>query len=104
MDSFPFKVVKHVLSCQQIRGYSQATTHANSPSNLVVKQYVPLDNPNPRPGDVTIIATHGSGLPKVCQAFSNFGIFIRFLISRVDFVLGTIRAFVGRNTPQFAQE
>jgi hypothetical protein len=31
---------------------------------LAIKQYTPLDNLNPKAGDITIIATHGSGLPK----------------------------------------
>lgn len=33
--------------------------------HLAVKQYIPLDNPNPQPGDVTIIAAHANGFPKV---------------------------------------
>ncbi|RDW63484.1 hypothetical protein BP6252_11029 [Coleophoma cylindrospora] len=32
--------------------------------HLAIKQYKPLSNPEPQPGDITIIATHGSGLPK----------------------------------------
>ncbi|KAF5653143.1 host-specific AK-toxin Akt2 [Fusarium sp. NRRL 25303] len=31
---------------------------------LAVKQYVPHDNPNPQPGDVTIIGAHANGFPK----------------------------------------
>jgi hypothetical protein len=33
--------------------------------HLAVKQYIPLDNPNPQPGDVTILAAHANGFPKV---------------------------------------
>ena len=33
--------------------------------NLAVKQYKPLDNLQPELGDVTIIATHANGFPKV---------------------------------------
>ena len=29
-----------------------------------MKQYIPKDNPNPRPGDVTIIGAHANGFPK----------------------------------------
>jgi hypothetical protein len=32
-----------------------------------VKQYIPLDNPKPQPGDVTILAAHANGFPKVCN-------------------------------------
>ena len=32
--------------------------------HLVVKQYVPLDNPNPQPGDITIVGAHACGFPK----------------------------------------
>ncbi|KAF5662750.1 host-specific ak-toxin akt2 [Fusarium heterosporum] len=31
---------------------------------LAVKQYIPHDNPNPQPGDVTIIGAHANGFPK----------------------------------------
>ncbi|KAF4503529.1 host-specific AK-toxin Akt2 [Fusarium agapanthi] len=31
---------------------------------LAVKQYVPHDNPDPQPGDVTIIGAHANGFPK----------------------------------------
>lgn len=31
---------------------------------MAVKQYIPKDNPNPRPGDVTIIGAHANGFPK----------------------------------------
>lgn len=32
---------------------------------LAVKQYTPLDNLNPQPGDLTIIGAHANGFPKV---------------------------------------
>jgi hypothetical protein len=31
---------------------------------MAVKQYTPLNNPNPKPGDITIIAAHANGFPK----------------------------------------
>ncbi len=39
--------------------------------HLAVKQYIPKSNPNPRPGDVTIIAAHANGFVKVCEAASG---------------------------------
>lgn len=29
-----------------------------------IKQYIPLDNPDPQLGDVTIVAAHAAGFPK----------------------------------------
>ncbi|KAF5967173.1 host-specific ak-toxin akt2 [Fusarium coicis] len=34
---------------------------------LAVKQYIPHDNPNPQPGDVTVIGAHANGFPKVMK-------------------------------------
>lgn len=31
---------------------------------MAIKQYTPLDNQNPQPGDVTIIAAHANGVGK----------------------------------------
>lgn len=62
---FPFHIKEHTLECQHVREYPRAT--ANSQDDelyLAIKQYTPKDNPNPQPGDVTIIATHANGFPK----------------------------------------
>ncbi|KAK2834905.1 hypothetical protein FQN49_006799 [Arthroderma sp. PD_2] len=60
-----FQVVEHVVPCQHIREYPQATaTEQEETLNLAVKQYIPYDNPNPQPGDVTIIGAHANGFPK----------------------------------------
>ncbi|OQE39947.1 hypothetical protein PENCOP_c006G08443 [Penicillium coprophilum] len=65
-DSPPaaFTVTEHVIDTQYIREFPNATISQDSPLKLVVKRYTPIDNPNPRPGDVTIIAAPGCGLPK----------------------------------------
>ncbi|KAF1984194.1 alpha/beta-hydrolase [Aulographum hederae CBS 113979] len=60
----PFQVIEHVVPGQHIREYARATATIDGPLDLVVKQYIPLDNPRPQWGDLTIIAAHGSGLPK----------------------------------------
>ncbi|KAL3962283.1 hypothetical protein ACCO45_003806 [Purpureocillium lilacinum] len=45
--------------------YVAATAHGDSDTpRLAVKQYIPLDNPTPKPGDVTIIGAHANGFPK----------------------------------------
>jgi hypothetical protein len=65
-SSSPFRVVEHVVPSQHIREYPAATAHEQEDVlNLAVKQYIPLDNPNPQPGDVTILAAHANGFPKV---------------------------------------
>ncbi|KAM5431443.1 hypothetical protein MferCBS31731_007875 [Microsporum ferrugineum] len=60
-----FRVIEHVIPCQHIREYPHATaTEQEEVLNLAVKQYIPLDNPNPQPGDVTLIGAHANGFPK----------------------------------------
>ncbi|KAL2268277.1 hypothetical protein VTJ83DRAFT_3123 [Remersonia thermophila] len=60
-----FRVVKHTLPCAHGREYATATLNGDvDRPQLVVKQYIPLDNPNPQPGDITIIGGHANGFPK----------------------------------------
>ena len=65
MSKTLFTVEEHVLDGQHIREYPRATITPDAPIKLAVKKYIPLDNHNPQPGDVTIIGTHGAGFPKV---------------------------------------
>lgn len=63
-----FNIKEHVVEGQHIREYAQATAHSQEEVlNLHVKQYIPKDNPNPKPGDITIIASHANGFVKVRQ-------------------------------------
>ncbi|KAF2156110.1 alpha/beta-hydrolase [Myriangium duriaei CBS 260.36] len=65
MSSAVFALHEHTLPCSYIRGYSRATVDGtDSRLQLAVKQYVPLDNPDPQPGDVTILGAHANGFPK----------------------------------------
>ncbi|CAI7662032.1 unnamed protein product [Penicillium glandicola] len=64
VPTFPFSVTEHVIDGQYIREYPRATVSQDSPIKLVVKKYTPVDNPNPQPGDVTIVGAHGCGFPK----------------------------------------
>jgi hypothetical protein len=66
MASQYFKLTEHTVPCSHIRQYPNATLHAQEDVlHLAVKQYTPLNNLNPQPGDVTIIAAHANGFPKV---------------------------------------
>lgn len=61
-----FRVVEHLVPSQYIREYPAATANDQEEDlYLSVKQYIPLDNPKPQPGDVTIVAAHANGFPKV---------------------------------------
>ncbi|KFX91528.1 hypothetical protein V490_05859 [Pseudogymnoascus sp. VKM F-3557] len=65
MSTANFNVKEHVVEAQHIREYARATSFSEEEIlRLAVKQYIPLDNPNPQPGDVTIIGAHANGFPK----------------------------------------
>lgn len=60
-----FHVVEHDIPTQHIREYARATSGSQETIlHLAVKQYIPKDNPDPQPGDVTIIGAHANGFPK----------------------------------------
>lgn len=64
-----FRVVQHVVNGSHTRDYISATANGDEDTpRLSVKQYIPLDNPSPKPGDVTIIGAHANGFPKVSLA------------------------------------
>ncbi|TVY27358.1 Abhydrolase domain-containing protein mpaH [Lachnellula hyalina] len=65
MPSPVFEIKEHILECQHIREYARATSKSQEEVlHLAIKQYVPVDNPNPQPGDITIIGAHANGFPK----------------------------------------
>lgn len=67
-----FNVVEHTARCQLFRERPGAVHPGHeSELRLAVKQYIPLDNLSPKEGDVTIIAAHANGFPKV-----QLGVFI----------------------------
>lgn len=56
-----FHIREHRILGQHIREYPGATVHSEDDAlQIEIKQYTPIDNPTPRPGDVTIIATHAN--------------------------------------------
>ena len=61
-----FIVKEHKVEAQHIREYPHATAHSQEEVlHLAVKQYIPKSNPNPKPGDITVIGAHANGFPKV---------------------------------------
>ncbi|OTB09602.1 hypothetical protein M426DRAFT_82455 [Hypoxylon sp. CI-4A] len=63
--SFPFTIKEHVIPSQHVREYPRATLRSQEDILYIsIKQYIPKDNPNPQPGDVTIIGAHANGFPK----------------------------------------
>ncbi|SLM37424.1 Alpha/Beta hydrolase fold [Lasallia pustulata] len=65
MSSALFLTLEHVIQGQHIREYPAATVDSQEEAlNLHIKHYVPLNNPNPTHGDVTVVAAHAIGFPK----------------------------------------
>lgn len=65
-SSSVFDIREHVIDGQHIREYARATAHSQEEVlKLSVKQYIPKDNPHPKPGDITIISSHANGFVKV---------------------------------------
>ena len=65
-SEYPFEIKEHKVEAQHIREYPNATAHSQEEVlYLSVKQYIPKNNPSPKPGDVTIIASHANGFVKV---------------------------------------
>ncbi|KAI2615391.1 prolyl aminopeptidase-like protein [Hypoxylon sp. NC1633] len=65
MMAFPFEIIEHTIPAQHIREWPRGTAVSqDAVFQLHIKQYRPIDNPNPQPGDITIIAAHGNGFPK----------------------------------------
>jgi len=61
-----FQIKEHISECQHIREYARALANSQEDVlHLAIKQYIPLDNLNPKAGDLTIIAAHANGFPKV---------------------------------------
>jgi hypothetical protein len=64
-----FRQVQHTIKGSHTREYLGATANGDEDTpQLSVKQYIPHDNPNPQPGDITIIGAHANGFPKVSMS------------------------------------
>jgi hypothetical protein len=65
--SHHFTITTHIVRAQHTRGRpAGAERGRENELRLHVKQYVPKTNPNPKPGDVTIIGAQANGFPKEC--------------------------------------
>ena len=66
-----YHIQEHTIAASHIREYARATSESQDEElSLSVKQYTPKGNTNPQHGDITIIAAHANGFPKVL--LSNF--------------------------------
>src|ERR1700759_5096755 len=60
-----YRIVSHRVPCSYIREHPRALADSeNDQLYLAVKQYIPLSNPEPQPGDITIIGAHANAFPK----------------------------------------
>jgi hypothetical protein len=68
-----FLVHEHIVPAQHTRHWPRGTEigHENA-LKLAVKQYVAKDNLTPNPGDITFIAGHANGFPKVSMSGDVF--------------------------------
>ncbi|GKZ74257.1 hypothetical protein AnigIFM50267_011756 [Aspergillus niger] len=62
--TYPYLITDHVMDAQFMREYPRATASQDTPLKLCIKQYTPIDNPDPKNGDLTIVAAHGTGFAK----------------------------------------
>ncbi|KAK5110328.1 hypothetical protein LTR85_001281 [Meristemomyces frigidus] len=65
MSKHNFTIKTHRFPGQHIRQYPGATRYREEDVlHLEAKQYVPLNNPHPQVGDITILAAHAVSFPK----------------------------------------
>lgn len=65
MSSAFFRIEELTIDASHIRSFPRATsTTEEEVLQFAIKHYTPLSNPNPKPGDITIIASHANGFPK----------------------------------------
>ncbi|ORY15558.1 Alpha/beta hydrolase family-domain-containing protein [Clohesyomyces aquaticus] len=65
MSAEYFRVDEHKLEASHIRGFPRTTsTNQEEVLHIAIKQYTPLNNTDPKPGDITIIAAHANAFPK----------------------------------------
>ena len=66
MSSAAFDIQEHVIQASHIREYARATaTSQEDPLLLHIKQYTPRNYRDAQKGDLTIVAAHANGFPKV---------------------------------------
>ena len=65
MSTKHFQRITHIVESSHIRQYPHALADSQEDVlRIAVKQYIPTNNKVPRPGDLTIIASHANGVGK----------------------------------------
>ena len=60
-----FEVERHIIPCQHLRHYPRSLAgEQEDVLHIVIKQYTPKNNPDPKPGDITIVSAHANGVGK----------------------------------------
>ena len=78
-----FQVVEHVIPTQHTRHWPRGTEVGQENAlKLAVKQYIPKDNLEQQAGDITFIAAHANGFPKVSISGSSLSQWDRLNIRR----------------------
>ena len=79
--SSAFVIKNHTIEAQHIREYARATAHSQEEVlHVAIKQYIPTNNLDPQPGDVTVIAAHANGFVKVRMKLkADRGILLRLI-------------------------
>jgi hypothetical protein len=65
MSASFFTIKEHIIPCLHIREDLVTTSPEDPEWRMHVRQYMPLNNPSPKEGDLTIIGGHGNGFVKV---------------------------------------
>ena len=61
-----YHIKEHKFPTSYVREYPRALADDQEDElHIAIKQYTPLDNTSPKAGDITIIAAHANGFPKV---------------------------------------
>ncbi|KAF2104197.1 hypothetical protein NA57DRAFT_70414 [Rhizodiscina lignyota] len=81
MSTDKWKVTKHMTTASNLRGYPRGAVSdfLPRPLRLAVKQFTPLNNISPSPGDVTLIVSGG-----ICASKESFEPFFDALLSQSE--------------------
>lgn len=91
MSSSFFDITEHIIPCAHIREYHDSVKDETVSLQLAIKEYRPLNNLQPEPGSVTMIATTPNAFPKVCKSIRSKASVL--LIANP----GMLRTFMGRH-------
>ena len=68
MSTTLFHLTRHTIPAAHLRGLPRGVRdeHASTPLRLAINHYLPISNPDPLPGDLTLILAHGISSAKEC--------------------------------------